>query len=215
MKCQKWFNWEWDFDVQTLKLSSWGPLFSGQLGSTAFRVGTVVAEPKVGQCGAVVGPDTGHTRPAPYSPSQPWGRGLAAPAPMLRLRACVRDLPFALPVSQRPGGSVSAGLDHLSSYPEGTTVGTEDRIGPNRDRGPTLTGNPGISPKTNSTLGHTGSTIQKAPPRPGRCAPPPLPPPGGGVVRPIGIVGGVVREEVRSARAFPEGGGGGGNVAMA
>ena len=73
-----------------------------------------------------VGPDPGHAppRPGPHSPSRPRRRGLAAPTPMLRLCACVRGLPFRCP-------RVSAGLDHLPAYTEGTTLGTEARIVPN------------------------------------------------------------------------------------
>lgn len=60
----------------------------------------------------------------------------------------------------------AAGLDHLPFYAEGTLRSAEGNVIPNRDRCPTLPGDPRISFKTNSSQKDTSGTIS------GRSAPP-------------------------------------------
>lgn len=138
-------------------------------------------------------------RPAPHSPSQTRGRGSAAPAPMLRLCACVRRPPFtAQGAPPRPAARVSSGLDQLPLYTEGTSEAAEGRIVPNRDRCPTLPGNPPLSQNEFYPRGHRQDISGGPVPPPGDPARlrPHL---GREVVRSIGIVGDVVLRGVRRA----------------
>lgn len=130
-------------------------------------------------------------RPAPHSPSQTRGRGAAAPTPMGRLCACVRRPPFTAGGCAAAGG---AGL--LWTRPSAALHGGDLTGGGGQNR--TLPGNPRLSQNEFYPRGHRHDIS-------GGRAPPPGDPARlrphleREVVRSIGIVGDVVRREVRRA----------------
>lgn len=113
-----------------------------------------------GRRGRGVNPDTVHAGSRPLLTFSDPGKGLCGSRPHaehLRMRA--RAALHSPAVS-------AAGLDHLPFYAEGTLRGAEGNVIPNRDRCPTLPGDPRISFKKNSSQKDTSRTIS------GRSAPP-------------------------------------------